>query len=226
MHLEVKSFIEIPPEKEELDSNQEYPGFIKMTDLKDTDVFNYAFSRADGYPSGKVVFCIDGEPLPFNAHVSELYMFWHSLIKSISTSEFYDTEKSNWSLPYESEEVSSHFIIRFFYQKKVVELSYKNQILATFPLDMYKKAVLQGFLDFMWHTNLEFETIVYDSLGEEIDYALMREDTGDDLYTCRYIFLQFMKEIYRQKKFDVSTLIDFDFKVSRSFSRLKYDLED
>lgn len=78
----------------------------------------------------------------------------------------------------------------------------------------------------MWHTNLEFETIVYDSLGEEIDYASMREDTGDDLYTCRYIFLQFMKEIYRQKNFDLSTLIDFNFKVSRSFSRLKYDLED
>ena len=56
MHLEVKSFIKIPPEKEELDSNQEYSGFIKMTDLKDTDVFNYAFGRADGYPSGKVVF--------------------------------------------------------------------------------------------------------------------------------------------------------------------------
>jgi len=197
-----------------------------MTDLKDNDVFNYAFGRADGYPSGKVVFYINDEQLPFNEHESELYMFWHALIKSVSTSELYDVEESNWSLQYESEEVSSNFIIRFFYQKKVVEFYYKNKILSTFPLDIYIKAVLQGFLDFMWHTNLEFETIVYDSLGEEIDYASMREDTGDDLYTCRYIFLQFMKEIYRQKKFDVSTLIDFDFKVSRSFSRLKYDLED
>ncbi|MBF8152081.1 hypothetical protein ITJ88_02195 [Exiguobacterium sp. TBG-PICH-001] len=226
MHLEVKSFIKIPPEKKELDINQEYPGFIKMTDLKDNDVFNYAFGRGDGYPSGKVVFYINDEQLPFNEHESELYMFWHALIKSVSTSELNDVEESNWSLQYESEEVSSNFIIRFFYQKKVVEFYYKNKILSTFPLDIYKKAVLQGFLDFMWHTNLEFETIMYDSLGEEIDYASMREDTGDDLYTCRYIFLQFMKEIYRQKKFDVSTLIDFDFKVSRSFSRLKYDLED
>ncbi|QZY86165.1 hypothetical protein [Exiguobacterium acetylicum] len=226
MYLEIKSFIKIPPEKKELDINQEYPGFIKMTDLKDNDVFSYAFGRADGYPSGKVVFYINDEQLPFNAHVSELYMFWHALIKSVSTSELYDVEESNWSLQYESEEVSSNFIIRFFYQKKVVEFYYKNKILSTFPLDMYKKAVLQGFLDFMWHTNLEFETIVYDSLGEEIDYASMREDTGDDLYTCRYIFLQLMKEIYRQKSYDVTTLIDFDFKVSRSFSRLKYDLED
>ncbi|WP_214846996.1 hypothetical protein [Exiguobacterium sp. s193] len=226
MYLEVKSFIKIPPEKEELDINQEYPGFIKMTDLKDNDLFNYSFGRADGYPSGKVVFYIDGEQLSFNANVSELYMFWHSLIKSVSTSELYNIEKSNWFLQYESEEVSSNFIIRFFYQKKVVEFYYKNQILATFPLDMYKKAVLQGFLDFMWHTNLEFETIVYDSLGEEIDYASMREDTGDDLYTCRYIFLQFMKEMYQQKKYDLNTLIDLNFKVSRSFSSLKYDLED
>jgi hypothetical protein len=70
--------MKFPPEKEELDIKQEYPGFINMTDLKDNDVFNYACGRADGYPSGKVVFCIDGEPLPFDAHVSELYMFWHS----------------------------------------------------------------------------------------------------------------------------------------------------
>lgn len=78
----------------------------------------------------------------------------------------------------------------------------------------------------MWHTNLEFETIVYDSLGEEIDYASMREDTGDDLYNCRYIFLQFMKEMYLQQKYDLNTLINLDFKVSRSFSDLKYELED
>jgi hypothetical protein len=78
----------------------------------------------------------------------------------------------------------------------------------------------------LWHTNLEFETIVYDSLGEENDYASMREDTGDDLCTCRYIFLQLVKEIDRQKNFDLSTLIPFNFKVSRSFSRLIYDLED
>ncbi len=226
MHLEIKSYIEIPPEKEELDKNQEYPGFVEMTDLEDKDVFNYAFGRSDGYPSGKVVFYLDGEPLPFNAYVSELYMFWHLLIKSVSTNDLYDIERSDWTLQYENEEVSSHFTIRFFYPKKIAEFHYKNQILATFSLDTYKKAVLQGFLDFMWHTNLEFETIVYDSLGEEIDYASMREDTGDDLYNCRYIFLQFMKEMYRQQKYDLNTLINLDFKVSRSFSDLKYELED
>ena len=226
MNLEIKSYLEIPPEKEELDMYQTYPGFVEMTDLIDNDVFNYAFGRAGGYPAGKVVFCIEGAPLPFNTHVSELYLFWHALIKSVSTNDLHDIEKFDWSLPYENEEISNHFILRFFYRKKLVEVHYQNQLLATFSLETYKKAVLQGFLDFMWHTNLEFETIVYDSLGEEIDYAAMREDIGDDLYTCRYIFLQFMKELYRKKNDDVQTLVDFDFKISRSFSKLHYDLND
>lgn len=226
MHLEIKSYIKIPPEKEGLDKNQEYPGYMEMTDLEDLDIFNYEFGRSSGYPSGKVVFCVDGEPLPFNTYVSELYMFWHSLIKSLLTNDLYHIEKSDWGLLYESEDVSSNFAIRFFYHKKIVEFHYKKQVLATFSLDEYKEAILQGFLDFMWHTNLEFETIMYDSLDEEIDYASMREDTGDDLYTCRYIFLQFMKEIYRQKKYDLNTLINFDFKIGRYFSKLEYDLED
>lgn len=226
MDLEIKSHLEIPPEKEEHDVHQTYPRFIEMTNLIDNDVFNYVFGRAGGYPAGKVVFCIKGAPLPFNAHVGELYLFWHALIKSVSTNDLHDVEKFDWSLPYENEEISNHFIIRFFYRKQLVEFHYQNQFLATFSLETYKKAVLQGFLDFMWHTNLEFETIVYDSLGEKIDYAAMREDTGDDLYTCRYIFLQFMKEIYRQKNDDVQLLIDFDFKISRSFSDLHYDLND
>ncbi|MFL0200362.1 hypothetical protein ACHFI2_07055 [Exiguobacterium acetylicum] len=226
MDLEIKSYLEIPPEKEEHDVHQTYPGFIEMTNLIDNDVFNYAFGRAGGYPAGKVVFCIKGAPLPFDAHVGELYLFWHALIKSVSTNDLHDVEKFDWSLPYENEEISNHFIIRFFYRKQLVEFHYQNQLLATFSLETYKKAVLQGFLHFMWHTNLEFETIVYDSLGEKIDYAAMREDTGDDLYTCRYIFLQFMKEIYRQKNDDVQLLVDFDFKISRSFSDLQYDLND
>ncbi|KOP29156.1 hypothetical protein ADM98_09635 [Exiguobacterium sp. BMC-KP] len=226
MDLEIKSYLEIPPEKEELDMYQTYPGFVEMTDLIDNTVFNYAFGRAGGYPAGKVVFCIEGAPLPFNTSVSELYLFWHALIKSISTNDLHHIEKFDWTLPYENEEISNHSILRFFYRKKLVEFHYQNQLLATFSLETYTKAVLQGFLDFMWHTNLEFETIVYDSLGEEIDYAAMREDIGDDLYTCRYIFLQFMKELYRRKNDDVQTLVDFDFKISRSFSKLHYDLND
>ncbi|MCQ4090372.1 hypothetical protein [Exiguobacterium sp. LL15] len=225
MNLEIKSYLEIPPEKEEHDVNHTYPGFVEMTHTIDNDIFNYAFGRAGGYPAGKVVFCIEGMPLPFNAHVSELFQFWHALIKSVTTNDLHDIEKFDWSLPYENEEISNQFIIRFFYRKKRVEFYYQNQLLATFSLETYKKAVLHGFLDFMWHTNLEFETIVYDSLGEEINYAAMREDTGDDLYTCRYIFLQFMRELYRQKN-DIQTLIDFDFKISRPFSKLHYDLND
>jgi len=43
MDLEIKSYLEIPPEKEELDMYQTYPGFVEMTDLIDNTVFNYAF---------------------------------------------------------------------------------------------------------------------------------------------------------------------------------------
>ena len=225
MDLEIKSYITIPPETKELDVHQTYPGYIKMTDLIKNDVFNYAFGRAGGYPAGIVTFCIEGMSLPFNAHVSELFQFWHALIKSFATNDLHDIEKFDWSLPYENEEISMHFILRFFYRKKRVEFHYQKQHLATVSLDVYKRAVVQGFLDFMWHTNLEFETIMYDSLGEEIDYAAMREDGGDDLYTCRYIFLQFMKELYRQKN-DVQPLINFDVKISRTFSNLHYDLKD
>ena len=233
MHLEIKNYIEIPPEKETLDKNQEYPGYIKMTDLDDLDIFNYAFGRSDGYPSGKVVFCVDGEPLQFNANVSELYTFWYSLIKSLITKNLYDIEKSDKTLFYENELISNSFFIRFLYSKKRVEFHYKNQDfhytvddLGTFSLDDYKKAVLQGFLDFMWHTNLEFETIGPDTEGDEIDYAAFREDLGDALYNCRYIFLQFMKEIYKQKIYDLDNLINLDFDISRSFSNLEYDFGD
>ena len=101
MKLEVKTYIKIPPDKEELDINQEYPGYIEMTNLKDLDVFNYAFGRSDGYPSGKVVFCVDDEPLQFNANVSEVYMFWNQLIMSLLTKDLYDIEKDDWILLYE-----------------------------------------------------------------------------------------------------------------------------
>ena len=80
MNIEVKTYITIPPEKEELDENQPYPGYIKMTNLDDLDVFNYEFGRSGGYPSGKVVFFVDGEPLLFNSDVSELYTFWYTLL--------------------------------------------------------------------------------------------------------------------------------------------------
>ncbi|HIX41680.1 MAG TPA: hypothetical protein H9983_00255, partial [Candidatus Kurthia intestinigallinarum] len=66
MNIEVKSYITIPPEKEELDENQTYPGYIEMTDLEDLDVFNYAFGRSGGYPGSRVVFYVDGEPLLFD----------------------------------------------------------------------------------------------------------------------------------------------------------------
>ncbi len=228
MNLEIKSYITIPPEKEELDKNQTYPGYIEMTNLDDLDVFNYEFGRSGGYPSGKVVFFVDEEPLPFNSYVSELYTFWYTLIKSLLTNDLDEIEKSNWSLPYENEEVFSNFTIRFFYRKKTVEFHYKKQVVATFSLDTYKKAVLQGFLDFMWHTNLEFEAITHDSLGDEIEYVELREDTYgvSELYACRSIFLQFMKEIYKQKNYDLDKLINLDFDFDYHYSKLKYDLGD
>ena len=228
MNLEIKSYITIPPEKEELDKNQPYPGYIEMTKLDDLDVFNYTFGRSGGYPSGKVVFFVDGEPLLFNSDVSELYSFWYTLIKSLLTNNLDHIEKSNWSLPYENEEVFSDFTIQFFYRKKTVEFHYKKQVVATFSLTAYKEAVLQGFLDFMWHTNLEFEAITHDSLGDEIEYVELREDTYgvSELYACRYIFLQFMKEIYKQKSYDLDKLINLDFDLDYYHSKLKYDLGD
>ncbi|WP_139994360.1 hypothetical protein [Kurthia sp. Dielmo] len=228
MNLEIKSYITIPPEKEELDKNQTYPGYIEMTNLDDLDVFNYEFGRSGGYPSGKVVFFVDGEPLLFNSDVSELYSFWYTLIKSLLTNNLDHIEKSNWSLPYENEEVFSDFTIQFFYRKKTVEFHYKKQVVATFSLTAYKEAVLQGFLDFMWHTNLEFEAITHDSLGDEIEYVELREDTYgvSELYACRYIFLQFMKEIYKQKSYDLDKLINLDFDLDYYHSKLKYDLGD
>ena len=228
MNLEIKSYITIPPEKEELDKNQTYPGYIEMTNLDDLDVFNYEFGRSGGYPSGKVVFFVDGEPLLFNSDVSELYSFWYTLIKSLLTNNLDHIEKSNWSLPYENEEVFSDFTIQFFYRKKTVEFHYKKQVVATFSLTAYKEAVLQGFLDFMWHTNLEFEAITHDSLGDEIEYVELREDTYgvSELYACRYIFLQYMKEIYKQKSYDLDKLINLDFDLDYYHSKLKYDLGD
>ncbi|RUS58351.1 hypothetical protein QI30_01170 [Kurthia sp. 3B1D] len=228
MNIEVKSYITIPPEKEELDENQTYPGYIEMTNLNDLDVFNYEFGRSGGYPSGKVVFFVDGEPLLFNSDVSELYTFWYTLIKSLLTNNLDHIEKSNWSLPYENEEVFSDFTIQFFYRKKTVEFHYKKQVVATFSLTAYKEAVLQGFLDFMWHTNLEFEAITHDSLGDEIEYVELREDTYgvSELYACRSIFLQYMKEIYKQKSYDLEKLINFEFDLDYYHSKLKYDLGD
>lgn len=228
MNIEIKSYITIPPEKEELDKNQPYPGYIEMTKLDDLDVFNYEFGRSGGYPSGKVVFFVDGEPLLFNSDVSELYSFWYTLIKSLLTNNLDHIEKSNWSLPYENEEVFSDFTIQFFYRKKTVEFHYKKQVVATFSLTAYKEAVLQGFLDFMWHTNLEFEAITHDSLGDEIEYVELREDTYgvSELYACRYIFLQYMKEIYKQKSYDLEKLINFEFDLDYYHSKLKYDLGD
>ena len=228
MKLEIKSYIKIPPEKEELDKNQTYPGYIEMTNLDDLDVFNYEFGRSGGYPSGKVVFFVDDEPLLFNSDVSELYTFWYTLIKSLLTNNLDHIEKSNWSLPYENEEVFSDFTIQFFYRKKTVEFHYKKQVVATFSLTAYKEAVLQGFLDFMWHTNLEFEAITHDSLGDEIEYVELREDTYgvSELYACRYIFLQYMKEIYKQKSYDLDKLINLDFDLDYYHSKLKYDLGD
>lgn len=87
MKLEIKSYINIPPEKEKLDVDQEYPGYIEMTHLEDVDVFNYEFGRTSGYPRGKVVICIDGKPLPFNADVDELYVFWFNLVLSLLPKE-------------------------------------------------------------------------------------------------------------------------------------------
>lgn len=228
MNIEVKTYITIPPEKEELDENQPYPGYIEMTNLDDLDVFNYTFGRSGGYPGGRVVFYVDGEPLPFNSYVSELYSFWYELIKSLLTNDLDEIEKSNWSVQYGNEEVFSNFTIRFFYRKKTVEFHYKKQIIATFSLTAYKKAVLQGFLDFMWHTNLEFEAITHDSLGDEIEYVELREDTYgvSELYACRSIFLQYMKEIYKQKSYDLDKLINLDFDLDYYHSKLKYDLGD
>jgi len=227
MKLEIKSYITIPPEKEELDVNQPYPGYIEMTQLEDLDVFNYEFGRSGGYPGGKVVFCVDGKPLPFNTKVFELYDFWYNLILTLLPRDK-SRERMDYLVSYADDYIMDNFKIRIFYHKKTVEFRYEKQVLATFILDEYKKTVLQGFLDFMWHTNLEFEAITHDSLGDEIDYIDLREerDSISELYGCRYIFLQFMKEIYKQKSYDLGKLINLDFDTSYQFSKLEYDLED
>ncbi|AMA64205.1 hypothetical protein SFB93_11115 [Kurthia gibsonii] len=227
MKLEIKSYITIPPEKEELNKNQEYPGYIEMTHLEGLDVFNYEFGRSGGYPGGKVVFCVDGKPLPFNTEVFELYRFWYNLVLTLLPKDK-SIEKLDHLIFYADDYVMDNFKIRIFYHKKTVEFHYKKQVFATFSLDEYKKAVLQGFLDFMWHTNLEFETITHDSLGDEIDYIDLREDLDSisELYGCRYIFLQFMKEIYKQKSYDLGKLINLNFDTSYYYSKLEYDLED
>ncbi|WP_313255448.1 hypothetical protein [Empedobacter sp.] len=230
MKLEIKSYIKIPPEKEELDENQTYPGYIEMTDLEDLDVFNYAFGRSGGYPGGRVVFYVDGEPLlfdKFDTKVDELYNFWFTLISTLLPQDK-SLDRNTYLALYESDYVMDNFKITIFYHKKTVEFHYEKQVIATFSLDIYKEAVLQGFLDFMWHTNLEFEAITHDTYDEEIDYVELREDTDDvsELYACRYIFLQYMKEIYKQKSYDLNKLINFDFDTSYYSSKLKYDLGD
>lgn len=227
MKLEIKSYILIPPEKEKLDIDQEYPGYIEMTQLEDLDVFNYEFGRSGGYPRGKVVICIDGKPLPFNADVDELYLFWFSLVLSLLPKEK-SIERNEYLLFYTDYNIMDDYKIIILYHKKLVEFRYKKQVLATFTLDEYKKNVLQSFLDFMWHTNLEFEAITHDSLNEEIEYIDLREaqDSISELYACRYIFLQFMKEIYKQKSYDLGKLINLDFDTSYQFSKLEYDLGD
>lgn len=227
MKLKIKSYITIPPEKEALNKNQEYPGYIEMTNLEDLDVFNYEFGRSGGYPGGKVVFCVDGKPLPFNTEVFELYSFWYHLILTLLPRDK-SSERMDYLVFYADDYVMDNFKIRMFYQKKIVEFHYKKQLLTTFSLDEYKEAILQGFLDFMWHTNLEFEAITHDSLGDEIDYVDLRRelDSISELYGCRSIFLQFMKAIYKQKSYDLGKLIHLHFDTSYYQSKLEYDLED
>ena len=227
MQLEIKNYIKIPPEKEELDKNQTYPGYIEMTKLDDLDVFNYTFGRSGGYPGGKVVFYVDGKPLPFNAEADELYNFWYSLVLTLLPQDK-SVEKNDYIVFYTNNYVMNSFKINIFYHEKTVEFDYAAERVATFSLTAYKKAVLQGFLDFMWHTNLEFEAITHDSLGDEIEYVELREDTYgiSELYTCRYIFLQYMKEIYKQKSYDLEKLINLDFDFDYYHSKLKYDLGD
>lgn len=220
MNLEIKTYIEnvyeLTPEKE-----TDYSGYIEMNKLENLDVFNKEFGRSGGYPSGRVDFCIDGKPIGINSEVDELYTFWRSILKSFNTNGL-TIEKSDWTLRYTNEEYMD-FYIRFYYQKKVVEFHHNNKVIATFTLDDYKKALLKGFLDFMWHTNLEFETITHDSLGDEIDYSVFREDIGNDLYDCRYIFLQFMKEMYKQNNNNFESLIDFEFDYGRYLKKVTYE---
>ncbi|WP_010289793.1 hypothetical protein [Kurthia massiliensis] len=234
MKLEIKSYLNIPPETEYLNNNQLYPGYIEMTRLEDVNVFNYEFGRSGGYPGGKVIFCVDEEPLFFNANVFELYSFWFNLVLTLLPVHK-SIEKQNYSAFYADEHVVNHFKITIFYHENIVKLTYDKQDahytkeqLGTFSLDTYKKAVLQGFLDFMWHTNLEFEAITHDSLGDEIDYIDLREDKDafSELYACRYIFLQFMKEMYKQKSYDLDKLIYVDFDTNYHHSKLKYDVDD
>ncbi|MFD2869783.1 hypothetical protein ACFSY7_14915 [Kurthia populi] len=118
MKLEIKSYIKIPPEKEELDKNQPYPGYIEMTNLDDLDVFNYTFGRSGGYPGGKVVFCVDGKPLPFNAEADELYNFWYSLVLTLLPQDK-SVEKNDYIVLYTNNYVMNSFKINIFYHDEL-----------------------------------------------------------------------------------------------------------
>lgn len=233
MELEIKTYITIPPEKEELDVDNLYPGYMEMTQIEDMDVFNYEFGRSGGYPSGRVVFFVDGQPIPIASYVSELYRYWNDLLRTISLRDkSIETQKYLSSYFADGGGDGGAFTIQLFYHKKTVtfyrvlqDFHYTKQVLGEFSLDAYRRAVLQGFLDFMWHTNLEFEAITHDSLGDEIEYDELREDKSE-LYACRYIFLQYMKELYKQKTYDLDALIHLDVDTDYYTSKLKYDLGD
>lgn len=234
LNLEIKTFIRIPPEREELDVDQEYPGYIEMKGLEDEGVFNFEFGRSGGYPSGKVVFYVDGQPLHFNADVWELYPFWEDLMLELQPVDR-SIEKSNVHVHYASDLISHQFTIRYFHHQDKVQLLFKNQdfhyttdVLGEFTIIDFKKAILQGFLDFMWHTNLNFEIITHDSNEDEIEFERLREEEKgvSELYNCRYIFQQFMKEAYRQKSYNLDQLIQFDYDSEFRFSKLVYDLGD
>lgn len=116
MNIEVKSYITIPPEKEELDENQPYPGYIEMTNLDDLDVFNYTFGRSGGYPGGRVVFYVDGEPLlfdKFDTKVDELYNFWFTLISTLLPQDK-SLDRNTYLVLYESDYVMDNFKITIF----------------------------------------------------------------------------------------------------------------
>ncbi|MGK4152969.1 hypothetical protein AB0X74_09930 [Kurthia gibsonii] len=119
MKLEIKSYITIPPEKEELNKNQEYPGYIEMTHLEGLDVFNYEFGRSGGYPGGKVVFCVDGKPLPFNTEVFELYRFWYNLVLTLLPKDK-SIEKLDHLIFYADDYVMDNFKIRIFLHKQSI----------------------------------------------------------------------------------------------------------